>query len=385
MRHYFGNTAQRQLVIMSSKVATNGHTTSDFSSDYHLRACELRLRLCIHLLDGENLPQNIIPSLRLLLSHALSTGIPRKRRLDVMAETILASLQAQKQLCGLVTMSMTGLEDTYCGRGRAIVYRRRVLDLLIVSIAITSELVTVYLQSPNDDLKSINIQAIQAKLKQVASTLVSVRAYRKNSAKAAHRRARGGTSNPIELFTAKAKAVYSKMEPQVAADSIMAAERRLVCLARNTVTVRDWPKGMQVDPDLNFFMQSLLADLWTVERMDSKATSAVASEVIALLTSASAASGTETTIRVANDDAKQLCESLSRRQKSLAPAPGLTEQCELLLGYAELIRDVLATDYRLGNVEQGRCGSVPVASSGQKSEADWIAELENGAMIVDMT
>lgn len=359
----------------------NGHATSTRSSDYCLRACELRLKLCIHLLDGEHLPPNVVPGLKLLLSHENSAHTPARQRLDGTAETILAALQAQKQLGGLVTMSMTGLEDNYCGRGRAIMYRRRVLDLLISSIALTSELVTVYLQRPNDDLRSINIQAIQAKLKQVASTLVSVRAYRKNSAKAAHRRARGGTSNPIEIFTARAKAVYSKMEPQVPADSIVAAETRLVCLARNTVTMRDWPKGMQVDPDLDLFMQSLLADLWAVERLDSKATSAVAIEVIALLTSASATPRTESTIRFANDDAKRLCERLDKRDKSLGQAATAPEQCELLLGYAELIKDVLATDYKSGNVQQGEDSIIPEAGSEKESEANWIAELKSGAMM----
>lgn len=336
-------------------------------------------------MDGEQLPPNIIPGLKLLLSHAVSTGTLGKRRLDGMAETILAALQAQKQLCGLVTMSMTGLEDTYCGRGHAIVYRRHVLDLLIVSIALTSELVTVYLENPNDDLRSINIQAIQAKLKQVVSCLVSVRAYRKNSAKAAHRRARGGTSNPIEIFTARAKRAYSKMEPQVPADSIVAAEVRLVCLARNTVTVRDWPKGMQVDDNLDPLMRSLLADLWTVERLDSKATSAVAGEVIALLTSASAVPRTESTVRLANDDARRLCESLSKRDRSHSPTSAASQQSELLLGYAELIRDVLGTDFRSGTVQQERDSHVPEVSRGEKSEANWIAELENGAMMIDTT
>ena len=79
-----------------------------------------------------------------------------------MAETILAALQAQKQLCSIATSSKTDLEESYCNQPKvpssraAIVFRTMVLDLLIVSVALTAELVTAYLQSPgSDELRSI--------------------------------------------------------------------------------------------------------------------------------------------------------------------------------------------------------------------------------------
>ena len=326
------------------------------------------MRLCLHLFVGERLSHNIIANLNLLLVHSQTAVNPQEGPEYGMAETILAALQAQKQLCTIATNSKADLEESYCNLPKipssraAIVFRKMVLDLLIVSVALTAKLVTAYLQSPgSDELRSINLQAVQAKLKQVASCFSQVRKYRKNSAKTAHRRARGGTKNPVEVFIARAASDYARMEPQVLPDSVVAEDRRLVTLARNTISTGDWPKGMQVDEGLDPFMKSLLADLWTVERLDSNAPSAVANEVITLMTSASSLPTTESVWSVVRVDAGKLCEGLRSQKQSAGGqkddgvySSSHITQNELLLGYAEFIRDVLDTRYETGKSSMGR-------------------------------
>ena len=193
----------------------------------------------------------------------------------------------------------------------------------------------------------------------------------------------------MEVFIARATADYARMEPQVLLDSVVAEDRRLVTLARNTIGTGNWPKGMQVDEGLDPFMKSLLADLWTVERLDSNAPSAVANEVITLMTSASSLPTTESVWRVMRVDAGKLCKGLRSQKQS---AGGQKDdgvylsshitQNELLLGYAEFIRDVLDTRYETWKIHHGQV--TQGNSQEDHGEERCITELRNGATIIDM-